>query len=48
MYKQVMEPIIHFDRLEVLFADKLEYEILIKAKDLKHHNVKPERKEEML
>jgi hypothetical protein len=43
-----MEPIIQYDRLEVLFADKLEYEVLIKSKDLKSHSVKPERKEEML
>lgn len=48
MYKYIMEPIIQFDRLEVLHEDKLEYEILVKAKDLKHHNVNKDRKEEML
>jgi hypothetical protein len=47
-FKQIMEPILQLDRLEVLSQDKLEYEICIKAKDLKSHSVKPERKEEML
>lgn len=46
MYKHILEPIIAFDKLELLTADKHEFEILLKAKDLK--SIKLDRKEEML
>lgn len=41
-----MEPIICYDRLDVLQRDKLPFEIKLKAKDFK--NLSRERKEEML
>ena len=46
MFKHIMEPIVLYDRLGVLRADKNEYEILLKAKDLK--NLNTSRKEELL
>ena len=46
MFKHIMDPIILYDRLELLVADKIEFEILLKAKDFK--SVKQERKEEMM
>lgn len=46
MYKHILEPIITYDRLDVLNRDKYQFEIFLKAKDFK--NLSKERKEDML
>lgn len=46
MFKYIMEPIIIYDRLDVLQRDKVQFEIKLKAKDFK--NLSRERKEDML
>jgi hypothetical protein len=46
MFKYIMEPIIVYDRLDVLQRDKVQFEIKLKAKDFK--NLSRERKEDML
>ena len=46
MYKHILEPIITYDRLDILNRDKCQFEIFLKAKDFK--NLSKERKEDML
>ena len=46
MVKNILEPIINYDKLEVPFRDKVAFEIKLKAKDLK--NFSKERKEELM
>jgi hypothetical protein len=46
MFKHIIEPIIMYDKLEMLYNDKTDFKIYLKAKDLK--NLSRERREEML
>ena len=38
MYKHIMDPIMQYDKLSVLREDKIEFEVTLKAKDLKNLN----------
>ncbi len=46
MYKHIMDPIMQHDKLNILREDKAEFQVLLKAKDLK--NLNQQRKEDLL